>query len=94
MLWPEDITTKSLICLSGQDDLVPSELVLRQFENAGHDAKLLFHEDLGHGGFLLNRPWLQKIVKEIASLVDDDVREDERDADVVVVEELEKEKGV
>ncbi|PRW60464.1 expressed protein isoform A [Chlorella sorokiniana] len=57
MLWPQDLPRRSLVVLSGCDDLVPSELVMAQLKLAGHPAKVMHHPDLGHGGILLAPQW-------------------------------------
>lgn len=71
MLWPEDLPPRegaTLICLSGKDDLVPSELVISQFDGSTR-ATIMYHPDLGHGGLLMNAGWLQKIVENIRCMV-------------------------
>lgn len=71
MLWPDDLPNReggTLICLSGQDDLVPSELALQQFDGEKR-ATIMYHPDLGHGGILMNSFWLQKIVASIRDMV-------------------------
>lgn len=74
MLWPEDLPAemniRALIVLSGKDDLVPSELVMTQFQDVkeqGH-VTVLHHEGLGHGGFLMNGEWMKRIVREICQV--------------------------
>jgi hypothetical protein len=71
MLWPQDLPDKSncaLICLSGRDDLVPSEMALRQY-NGHRGVRLMYHPELGHGGMLVNGEWLAKIVQGIQRMV-------------------------
>ena len=67
MTWPADIAPDrgALIVLSGQDDLVPSELVLGQFEAAGHPARVMHRPDLGHGGLLLDGGWMAEVVEGV-----------------------------
>jgi hypothetical protein len=72
MLWPEDLPReqyRTLIVLSGKDDLVPGELVQIQFDVAQHPAKVLLHPELGHGGLLLDTVWMAKIVDGIKEMV-------------------------
>jgi hypothetical protein len=40
MLWPQELPRRSLVVLSGQDDLVPSELVMAHLKLTGHPAKV------------------------------------------------------
>ena len=86
MLWPEDLPReryRSLIVLSGKDDLVPGELVQIQFDVAEHPATVLYHPELGHGGLLLDREWMAVVVEGVRRLVyRDDVVEggEEEDA--------------
>ncbi|KAG7668636.1 hypothetical protein Ndes2526B_g03740 [Nannochloris sp. 'desiccata'] len=72
MLWPEDLPRerhRSLIVLSGKDDLVPGELVQIQFDVAEHPASVLYHPELGHGGLLLDREWMGVVVEGVKKLV-------------------------
>ena len=72
MLWPEDLPRKrkhALVVLSGKDDLVPGELVSRQFEAARHPATVMYHPDMGHGGLLLDREWMRAVVEGVKGLV-------------------------
>jgi len=72
MLWPEDLPReryRSLIVLSGKDDLVPGELVQIQFDVAEHPASVLYHPELGHGGLLLDSQWMGVVVEGVKKLV-------------------------
>ena len=72
MLWPQDLPRepyRSLIVLSGKDDLVPGELVQIQFDVAEHPATVLYHPDLGHGGLLLDSEWMGVVVQGVKRLV-------------------------
>ena len=39
MLFPDDLPARSVVVLSGGDDLVPGELVMQQLKTKGHPAK-------------------------------------------------------
>jgi hypothetical protein len=72
MLWPDDLPRSArsvLLVLSGRDDLVPSAMCERQFAAAGHPATVLHHPDLGHGGLLLDGPWMARVVECIRGMV-------------------------
>jgi pimeloyl-ACP methyl ester carboxylesterase len=81
MLWPEDLPReryRSLIVLSGKDDLVPGELVQIQFDVAEHPARVLYHPELGHGGLLLDSQWMGVVVSGVKKLVYRDEEEGEK----------------
>lgn len=40
MLWPQDLPRRALVVLSGQDDLVPSELVMAHIKLCGSHTKV------------------------------------------------------
>ncbi|KAL4459101.1 hypothetical protein ABPG75_013966 [Micractinium tetrahymenae] len=69
MLWPQDLPRRSLVVLSGQDDLVPSELVMAHIKLTGHPAKVMHHPDLGHGGILLCPPWQALFVQNLRAML-------------------------
>lgn len=69
MLWPHDLPAKSLVVVAGADDLVPAELVMAQLKMAGHPAKVLYHEDLGHGGFLMDFEFQNQIINQLQQLM-------------------------
>jgi pimeloyl-ACP methyl ester carboxylesterase len=86
MLWAEDLPReryRSLIVLSGKDDLVPGELVQIQFDVAEHPASVLYHPQLGHGGLLLDGEWMAVVVDGVRKLV----YRDEGDGGGVEIEE-------
>lgn len=50
--------------------MVPSELVLTQFEASGHPARVMYRPDLGHGGLLLDGSWMAAVVEGISCLLE------------------------
>jgi len=69
MLWPEELPERSLVILSGKDDLVPSEMVAAQLRESKHPAHVLYFEKLGHGGLLLSQKSADKALIEIEKMV-------------------------
>lgn len=69
MLWPQDLPRRSLVVLSGRDDLVPSELVMAHIKLTGHPAQVMHHPDLGHGGILLCPPWQAQFVQNLRAML-------------------------
>lgn len=69
MLWPQDLPRRSLVVLSGRDDLVPSELVMAHIKLTGHPAQVMHHPDLGHGGILLCPPWQERFVQNLRAML-------------------------
>lgn len=69
MLWPQDLPRRSLIVLSGQDDLVPSQLVMAHLKLTGHPAKVMHHPKLGHGGILLSPSWQAEFVGNLRAML-------------------------
>ena len=69
MLWPEDMPARSLVVLSGQDDLVPSDLVAAQFRAAKHSARVMRHGGLGHGGILLDGAWQAEVLGALRGML-------------------------
>eukprot|EP01025_Chloroclados_australasicus_P062067 TRINITY_DN814_c0_g1_i4.p1 TRINITY_DN814_c0_g1~~TRINITY_DN814_c0_g1_i4.p1 ORF type:complete len:642 (-),score=23.88 TRINITY_DN814_c0_g1_i4:347-2272(-) len=69
MLWPADFPSKTLLAVSGKDDLVPSDIVLQQLNHDTHPAKVLFNEKLAHGQFILKTGWMDTILTEFKSLL-------------------------
>jgi len=39
MLWPEDMPPRTVICMSGEDRLVPNNLILRHLRAVGSSAQ-------------------------------------------------------
>jgi len=67
MLWPEEMPPDTVICLSGADRLVPTDLVLLHLKAAKSSAKLLQiveNRDASHGTFLLPQcsDWRRDII--------------------------------
>ena len=69
MLWPEELPERSLVILSGKDDLVPSEMVAAQLRESKHPAQVMYYEKLGHGGLLLSQKSADKALLEIEKMV-------------------------
>ena len=57
---------KHLVVLSGQDPLVPSHLVMKQFRGTAH-VDVLLNERHGHGDFLFDSKYLAYLVVRIES---------------------------
>ena len=69
ILWPQDMPASTLLALSALDDLVPSQLVVGQCQQAGSAATLLLHPTAGHGGQLIDPAFLRCFVAHTAALV-------------------------
>lgn len=68
-LWPQDLPRRALVVLSGEDDLVPSQLVLAQLKTSGHPATVMHHPDLGHGGILLAPEYMAEFVARLRAML-------------------------
>lgn len=68
-LWPQDLPRRALVVLSGEDDLVPSQLVLAQLKACGHPATVMHHPDLGHGGILLAPEFMAEFVARLRAML-------------------------
>lgn len=62
---------KHLLVLSGQDPLVPSHLVLKQFKGASH-VDTLYNEAHGHGDFLFDSKYLAYLVVDLCARIEDE----------------------
>ncbi|CAL5226087.1 g8902 [Coccomyxa viridis] len=64
MLWPEEMPPDTVICLSGADRLVPTDLVLLHLKAAKSSAKIVENRDASHGTFLLPQcsDWRRDII--------------------------------
>lgn len=62
MLWPDELPNPSVLVLSAQDDLVPSDLVCKQLANSPEHVQVLVHSKLGHGHFIFNQKWQDTII--------------------------------
>ncbi len=68
MLWPQDMPTFTLVVLSTMDDLVPFQLVRTQIKAAERPIKLVEHPTAGHGGFLVDWAFQDRIANLTAVL--------------------------
>eukprot|EP00210_Caulerpa_lentillifera_P006166 g5891.t1 len=70
-LWPDDLPpNRSLVVFSGRDVLVPSGPVIDILSKSANknEVKLMLHEELSHGEFMILSDWKIKIVNEISAL--------------------------
>ena len=78
-LWPGDLPPRSLVVLSGRDDLVPSALVEAHLAAAAHPARVMHHPALGHGGLLMSPAWQAEVVAALAEMVAGEEEEGEEE---------------
>jgi len=72
-LWPHELEpSTTLLVLAGQDDLVPSALVLRLLDRGppARRPRVDMNVDAGHGGFLLDGAWRARVVAGIVAVAD------------------------
>ena len=72
-LWPHELCPAStLLVLAGQDDLVPSSLVIRLLDRAPPAARprVDMNVDAGHGGFLTDGAWRARVVAGIVAVAE------------------------
>lgn len=70
-LWPDNLPPhRSIVVFSGRDVLVPSGPVIKILSKSENktEVKLMLHDKLGHGEFMVVPDWKLKIVNEIAAL--------------------------
>lgn len=73
-LWTHDLPhpPSTLLVLAGQDDLVPSALILKLIDAAppGERPRVDMNVDAGHGGFLMDGAWRARVVAGIVAAAD------------------------
>ena len=67
-IWPQELPERSLLVLSGQDDLVAAKLVEKLCRKVGK-GKLLCRHDGVHGDVLLHNRWQEVVVCAIVDVV-------------------------
>ena len=65
MLWPDDMPEKTIVFVSGEDTLVPAQLVIRHMELAARHAAIRYHSSSRHGGYLYNKSFQDCVVSSI-----------------------------
>ena len=80
MLWPWELPEPSVLVLSGQDALVPSELVWKQLETAPAHVHVLQRDEMHHGHFLIRPKWQDVIVAKFKEVLEAKERLDGEEA--------------
>lgn len=80
-LWPDHLPKKTLVVLSGKDELVPVEESLIMLREEAKHARVMFHEDHEHADFIKptepNVLWQGQVVEETLRMLSSDDDEDE-----------------
>lgn len=66
-VWPDELPPGCVVCVAGQDALLPAHVIRRQIEQAGGHLTLLFCERSEHGDVCKNPVWLQKVTEAMRS---------------------------
>ncbi|KAG1674453.1 hypothetical protein FOA52_003058 [Chlamydomonas sp. UWO 241] len=66
-LWPDQLPAKTLVVLSGQDELVPVAEVIRMLEEES-SAHLLYHDHHTHAEFIKDLTWQDRVVDRVARM--------------------------
>lgn len=74
-LWPQQLPERSLLVLSGKDDLVAAELVEKLCTAVGK-GRLLCRRDGAHGDVLLRWQWQTAVLDAIVATVEGGVEVD------------------
>ncbi|CAL5226232.1 g9076 [Coccomyxa viridis] len=71
MLWPEDMPPNTVICMSGEDRLVPNSFILRHLRAVDSSAQVVEDKDASHGAFLLPQcyKWRRVILRGMAAVI-------------------------
>lgn len=59
-LWPEDMPSKSLVVICGQDKLLPVPEILTHLKHSPHPVKVIVDPSLGHGGMFFNSAYKKR----------------------------------